>query len=977
MFDPSDKPRVFTLPPGADFPAELLAGLETRMSGQPPEAWARVLLIVNTRRMARRLRDIFEAGPPRLLPQIRLMTDLGAELTDLPAPIPPLRRRLELAQLVARLIEAAPDLAPRAAVYDLTDSLADLFAEMQGEGVGPDKIADLDVSDVSGHWARAQRFIAIAGALADPDAPEAEARQRLVAEALAARWAENPPQTPVILAGSTGSRGMMQILMDAVSRLPQGAVVLPGYDGDLPGDVWDGMADQLTAEDHPQYRYKALMERMKIAPAAIRWWTETAPPAADRNRVISLALRPAPVTDAWLSEGPSLPDLVPAMSGVTLVEAEDPRSEALAIALRLRQAVEDGQATALITPDRMLTRQVEAALDRWGIIADDSAGQPLHLAPPGRFLRQIAELEAEPATPETLLALLKHPLCHSGPGRGDHLIHTRDLELWLRRNAPPHPDRDTLETFAADMASIDRTPPPEVWRDWVARTFLTTPDPGPQPLPQRVTDLWTRAELAAGGSQEPDGTGGLWDQNAGREALKVLTALEEHAEAGGEMAARDVEVLLSALLQRETVRDRDNPHPLVMIWGTLEARVQGADLLILGGLNEGSWPEAAKPDPWLNRQLRKEAGLLLPERRIGLSAHDFQQAAGAPEVWMTRSKRSSDAETVPSRWVNRLTNLLGGLPQRDGPEALDQMRARGRMWLDWARAMEEAPAIPAALRPAPRPPVEARPQKLSVTQIKTLIRDPYAIYARHVLRLRPLDPLLTTPDALLRGTVLHEVLEVFLKEAETNGITEEALMAVADRILGEKVPWAAERRLWRARLARVAGWFVAGERVRQENGTPQAFEVRGQAVLTDPPFRLTGTADRIDRDGRGNWVIYDYKTGRPPSKKEQKLFDKQLLLEAAMVTEGGFHGLDAGPVARAVFLGLSGSGVEEPAPLDETPVAQVWAEFRDLLTAYRDPEQGYASRRMLQKDTDVGDYDQLARFGGWDMADDPTPEDLT
>ncbi|MBB94698.1 MAG: double-strand break repair protein AddB [Rhodobacteraceae bacterium] len=977
MFEPTATPRVFALPCGADFPAELLVGLDRRMEGQPPEAWARILLIVNTRRMARRLRDLFDAGPPRLLPQIRLMTDLGTGLTDIPAPIPPLRRRLELAQLVTRLIEAEPDLAPRAAAYDLADSLADLFAEMQGEGVSPQAIADLDVSDLSGHWARAQRFISIAGTLADPEAPEAEARQRLVAETLAAQWDAQPVQTPVILAGSTGSRGMMQILMQAVARLPQGAVVLPGYDADLPGDVWDGMKQALSAEDHPQYRYKALMNRMDLAPEDIRPWTDTTPPAPARNRVLSLALRPAPVTDAWLTEGPSLPDLGPAMAGVALIEAADPREEALAIALRLRQAAEDGTTAALITPDRMLTRQVSAALDRWGIVADDSAGQPLHLAPPGRFLRQVADLVARPVTPDGLLALLKHPLCHSGAGRAAHLIHTRDLELWLRRHGPPHPSPATLDRFTADLVDRKRTPPPEPWRAWVAEVFLTAHDPVPAPLALRLEALRTRAERAAGGA-ESDDSGGLWDQNAGQEARKVVEALALHADAGGEMSARDMADLLGALLQRETVRDRDKPHPDIMIWGTLEARVQGADLLILGGLNEGSWPEAARPDPWLNRALRHQAGLLLPERRIGLAAHDFQQAAGAAEVWLTRARRSSDAETVPSRWVNRLVNLLGGLPQRSGPQALADMRARGRLWLDRAVELERAERTAPAPRPAPRPPVDDRPRQLSVTRIKTLIRDPYAIYAQNILGLRALDPLVTEPDALLRGTVIHKVLEDFIRDTaqDPSLVTVPTLMEVADRVLAEEVPWAAERRLWRARLARVADWFVRGELTRRSLGQPQAFEIRGEAIMDDPPFRLTGEADRIDRDPSGRWVIYDYKTGRPPTAKEQKLFDKQLLLEAAMITQGGFKGLEAGPVARAVFLGLGGAGKEEPAPLDETPVDQVWEEFRALLQAYRDPAQGYTSRRMLQKDSDVGDYDQLARYGEWDMATDPTPEDM-
>lgn len=976
MFEPRKTPRVFALPPGVDFPRALLSGLDTHLGTAPPEALARVHLVVNTRRMARRIRDLYDAGPPRLLPRLSLVTDLGDswDIASLPPPVPPLRRRLELAQLIGRLLDQQPDLAARASLYDLADSLAALMEEMQGEGVSPDAIRNLDVQDMSGHWARAQAFFAIADQFTGSDSGEmdAQTRQRRVVENLISRWQTTPPEHPVILAGSTGSRGTTLMLMQAIARLPQGAIVLPGYDFDQPAEVWSNLDDAILSEDHPQFRFRKLMQLLDLTSADITPWADTAAPAPARNRLISLALRPAPVTDAWMTEGPDLSDLPQATADMTLIEAPSPRAEALAIALRLRQAAETGQTAALITPDRMLTRQVTATLDRWNILPDDSAGTPLHLSPPGRFLRHVAGLFTRRLTGEMLLALLKHPLCHDGAGRGDHLRYTHELELDLRRNGPPFPDAASFVTFAGR-----KSPPSVDWLTWLTSNFCDQWVSGDLPLSTWVTRLRDLAEILAAGGQAT-GSGTLWDKKAGRDALSVMTTLEAEASHGGDMSARDFADLLGALLSDEEVRDRDAPHASIMIWGTLEARVQGADLLILGGLNEGSWPEAARPDPWLNRQMRHQAGLLLPERRIGLSAHDFQQAVAAPEVWLTRSARSDDAETVASRWLNRLTGLLGGLPDQGGPQVLADMRARGATWLDWARAIDLAPRCPPAPRPSPRPPVTARPKKLSVTEIKRLIRDPFAIYAKHVLRLRPLDPLVQEPDALLRGIAIHDILEELIKTSldDPEILTRDGFLSLSRRKLADLVPWPTAQRLWLARIERVADDFLADEKTRRETARPIAFEAQAYSQLDPLNFTLTARADRIDRDDQGRLVIYDYKTGAPPSGAQQARFDKQLLIEAAMAEQGGFKGIDPAEVAAAVFIGMGGTVKNVPAPLADEPPEKVWADLHILIAAYLEPDQGFTARRMLHKDTDIGDFDQLARFGEWDRTTNPTPEDL-
>lgn len=975
MFEPSDHPRLYGLSPGVDFPQALIDGLVQRVGDAPPETLARAHIIVNTRRMARRIRTLFDQGPARLLPRISLVTDLADSFAvhDAPSAISPLRRRLELAQLISGLLDQQADLAPRSALFDLADSLAGLMDEMQGEGVSPDVIEALDVTDQSGHWARVLEFLKIVKTVyaADADQPDAESLQRQIIQKLIAQWQIAPPDTPVILAGSTGSRGSTLLLMQAIARLPQGAVVLPGFDFEMKPDVWNALqADDtgLPLEDHPQYRFHRLFSSLNLRHDQVRHWHETPAPDPARNALVSLALRPVPVTDQWLRDGPGLGNLGVATANISLLEAPSSRIEALTIAMRLRDAAEHGRTAALITPDRTLTRQVTAALDRWGIVPDDSAGRPLHLSPPGRFLRHVGDLFRGRLTAELLLTLLKHPLAHSGGGRGAHLRLTRELELHIRDTGLPFPDASALRQWAEKETDPFAKP----WIEWLCSCLLDRFQADEVDLPHLVEQHMALAEQIADGAQ-PERQSQLWQDTAGRKAWDVTRNLIDQAAHGGALSAQDYSSLFYSTMSGEDVRNPDTPHPLVLIWGTLEARVQGADLVILAGLNEGSWPSVPSADPWLNRALRHQAGLLMPERRIGLSAHDFQQAIAAKEVWITRSVRSDDTETVASRWVNRLTNLLAGLPGQGGDTALKDMRARADHWMQLASALETPILSDPAPRPAPCPPSNVRPRKLSVTEIKRLIRDPYAIYAKHILRLRPLKPLMRAPDAMLRGTTLHKVLEEFIRETANAPelCNRDVLMEKAVSILAQTTPWAETRATWLARLERVADDFVHKEHIRRALAQPRELEVKSGARIEALDFTLSAEADRIDIDALGRLHIYDYKSGAPPSKTEQQYFDKQLLLEAAIAERSGFGKIAPGQVERAVFIGLSVGAPEIDAPLDEEPPSRIWAKLTELIETYFSPATGYPARRAMKSKDDVSDYDQLARFGEWDIMDTP------
>jgi len=967
---PDFDPNLFGVRCGADFPKVFYEGLIGRFGERQPLDFAQIEVFVNTRRMQRRLVDMFDSGPARLLPRIKLLSDVG-EVQALSIDtqiIPPLRRRMELIQLIARLLEQQPDLASKDSVFDLADSVATLMDEMQGEGVDPTVFDTLDVVDESGHWRRSLEFLKIAQTFFNhTDGIDPEALQRRKVEKVIAEWLRNPPCQPIIIAGSTGSRGTTRMLMEAVAKLENGYVVLPGFDFDQPDYVWDQFKAQNVSQDHPQFRFSDLAQRLNIDPTNVLNWHDDCQKSSMRSRLISLALRPAPVTDQWMVEGPKLQSLSDATKDISLIEAQSPRHEALAIALKMRESVEIGETIALITPDRNLSRQVTAALDNWGIVPDDSAGIPLALTAAGRFLLQTADLMGRDVRFEDLLALLKHPICNTGTDtRGPHLRMTREYELYTRRYGPPFPDGTSLATWAELQKDEYALP----WMEWILEGLRLIETDFQNNL---GTFLQLHLKIAAHFAQGPMATnsGNLWKEKPGQEANRLIDLLTKEANSAGVVGLDDYRSILRSVLNKGEVRDRDAGHPNVLIWGTLEARVQGAETVILAGMNEGTWPEATTPDPWLNRSLRKQAGLLLPDRQIGLSAHDFQQAICAPKVLVTRSVRNSESETVPSRWINRLVNLLNGLPDTGGRDAVVAMKDRGSKWLAKVDAFEKIDSqINPYLRPSPIPPLSARPRKLSVTKFKTLVRDPYAIYADYILRLRPLDPIRMDANAPLRGIVMHKILERFVSELpDKNTDPYGHLLAIGEEEFSKQVPWPVVQRIWMAKLKSIAHYFLTTEHERQEVASRSHLEVTGLLEFSNLNFTVSGTADRIDLDADGNAWLYDYKTGVVPSGPVQKAFDRQLLIEAAMVEEGAFKDLGPREIKAADYLGLGATPRKTPAPLKDIPITQVLSDLKDLIVAFDQPTQGYTSRAKMQKDADLGYYDHLARFGEWSSTD--------
>ena len=960
LFLSQTSPRIFALPVGCDFSKAFVDGLEARLSGSAPDAWARITILVNTRRAQRRLQDLFAIRGACLLPDIKVISDLGNG-PDAPAAKARFERHLALADLVGAFLEAQPELGPKSAMFGLAESLADLQDEMMGAGVNFTDLQQIDVQGLSSHWARNLAFLDILNRF-EADLPEqvlngSEARLKAAVTRLVSEWETTPPKGPVIVAGSTGSRTVTAELMAAVASLPQGAIVLPGYDYTTPPDLWPQLG-----EEHPQFGFAELSARIGFDPADVPCWHGLPVQNAARNATVSLALRPAPVTPHWLDEAPKLAaDLPRAMARVSLLNAPDARTEAMAIALRLREALALGQKAALVTPDRNLTRRVSAELTRWSIAPDDSAGHPGKLTAPGVFLRMVAAALGRPLAPVNLMELLKHPLC--GGDRLAHITLARRFESEALHGGPPVLNLAGHSDWAAKAEGA------ELWLAELQSALAPVEGPTVRPLKDWAKLHRHTAETLAGD--------GLWDKEAGREVIKVFDTLALGEAHQALYSAAQYRALFAAVLERVEVRDDPfQAHPDIAIWGTLEARVQSMDLVIVAGLNEGVWPKVSGHDPWLNRDMRRQVGLMLPERQIGLSAHDFQQALGAGEVLISRALREGEAPSVASRWVMRLQNLLGGM--EGGKEVLASMEARGEALLALAATLDRPVGKPKpAKRPCPAPPLAARPRKLSVTRVETLIRDPYAIYASHVLKLYPLDPLVPEPDFLMRGNVVHDAVERFVA-ASMDALPEdpELLYNTCTEAALAKVPWPSVRAKWRHHMMRAKRFFLESEAARRREGQPFALEITGMRVSKGQIFdvTLTAKADRIDIGAGGTAMIYDYKAGSPDSIKKIKAFNVQLPLEGAIAEAQGFKDLKALHVGalELVYLGSKTGVIRFEG--DDSVMVDVWQRVVGFLNEYQALEKGYAARLRPEISSYDGNYDHLARRGEWPDDEAPVAE---
>ena len=992
MSETKIRPQVWTIPAGQPFAPRFASELLRRV--HPSTDLAATTILVPTNRGARALSRAFvqEAGSRAfLLPRIMPLGEVGEEESGLgwdeeegisgqsteslrPA-IGPVHRKLLLTRLVARMRRerAGGGLAEAAR---LASELGTLLDSLQNQDV---QLADLDTlvdEDLAEHWQETLQFLEILrdhwpNILADAGYMDPAARRTRLLQRQAELWQESPPGNPVIVAGSTGSVPAARALIATVAKLPRGEVVLAGLDRTVDAESWEALD-----ESHPQFGLKKLLETLESDRTHVRDWPgcEPSPGLVARTRLWAEVMRPAATAHRWPETVPQV-DIDAGLDGLQVMEARDSVEEAGAIAVLMRETLETpGKTAALVTNDRDLANRVRSTLRRWDIQVDDSGGEPLADTPAAVLFRLAIRAAASNGQPVDLLALLKHPLASGGGEREAFLTNVRkfehhvvrrvfawhelpDVEAELRRQVKEKPWLAGVERWFGEFAG--RIAP-------LLEALGATVDAGAIVEAHRTFTEWLAASPSGG-------TGALYADHAGEQLQKFVGEFGTAAKSLGAIPGSEYPALFDEALAGVVIHPRASVHPRLSILGALDARLVSADRVIAGGLVEGTWPRRAAPNPWLSRNMQAALKLLTDAHRAGMGAHDFVDAASVPEAYLCFARKTRGNPTVRSRWLTRLNTVL-----RSAGRTLPAPEVQG-LW----QQLTAPPAYQPLPRPSFAPPVSARPRRLSVTQVRTLQAEPYATYARHVLRLRALDRPGRRPGPAEFGNAVHEALERFTREFGGSDLPDDAeqrLHALGAEALARYQPagrgdrrwW--ERFTWTHRLEAIARWFLQQERMRRTEVDAVWAETSGEHTFGDPPFTLVARADRIEIDRADRMLtIVDYKTGSVPKKREVASgAEPQLPLAGVIAEAGGFPDLPAGgTVGQLVYWKLTGrrAGGEVSPTLAPAEAAAALATSRAILEAlvreFDDPETAYTATHDPEP---YSDYATLARTHEWTLA---------
>ena len=829
----------------------------------------------------------------------------------------------------------------------LAKDLASLIDAVYNQQLSFERLREIVPAEYATHWQETLKFLMIItdywpAILREQGKVDAVIHKNQLLQVQIDLWKAQPPQKRIVAAGTTAAFPLMKELVSTVAALDNGEVILFGLDRNLSDEDWD-----LVDEVHPQYEIKQLLDYLQIH----RQEVEDLVPAENlpREVLLSEVMRPAKTSDKWRRlEKIGADD--EAVKNMYYCQCADVRLEALAIALMMREVLDEPEKTAaLVTTDRNLARRVAAELERWRIKVDDSAGKPLHLTPVGIFLRQIVTVVEQKSAPVALLGLMKYPLYANGDSYFEVRRKVRAFERFCLRCGKPVTDKPEV------LARLEKAIEPLSLlfeQDTVELSDLL------------VAHLQVAERLAT--TNEKNGAKILWKGDDGEAAARFMADLLDNAKIMGKISPKEYAGWLEALMSGVTVRSRYGTHPRLKILGPIEARLQHFDRVIVGEVNENSWPQAAKADPWMSRPMKKDFGLPLPEKNIGVLAADFSSLLCGREVFITRAERVQGTPMVKSRWLMRMETVLQAM-------GINLKDLDGSKYAAWAEYLDKAQVLRRILPPAPKPPVAARPRELPASAVENWMRDPYIIFAKYILKLKPLDDLeqgLTFADY---GTIVHAVLEEFNNQYSSDfppNAREELIRIGTEKFTANAITEEI-RAFWWPNFLKTVDWLVKKESGYRPQVAKVYNEVKGQYSFEAPAgeFVITAKADRVDVLKDGGINIIDYKTGQARTTKEiENSYAPQLPIEAIIAEKGGFDKISAAQAKALIYwqLGKKESGVFGNV---EEVVQNTYERIRELASIFDFEDTSYISKPNPKIAPKYSDYVQLSRMDEIAFAD--------
>jgi len=820
---------------------------------------AKVKVILPTRRACQTLKESFlmqSCESATLLPQMIALYDMDDFATDLPEAISDWERLF----LLTRLCQAKPNLKETPKAFQVALSLAELLDLSYQYQVDFSHLSDLVTGEnFAQHWQETIEFLDIIHTawpqiLKEKNLIDRQDKlQRIILEK--AKSIQNSDDY-VIIAGLTADLPSVAELMKKIKI--KGDIFLDGVDKNYI------LSDNNPEENHPQYLIVKTLKKLEISPNEVVFKTKP----TDTEEFIEQSFR----SDIWQKSTIEQKCL----DNIKYIMANTAEQEALTIALLLRQSLQTKDKTAsFVTTDRTLARRVIAQMKRWQIHLDDSAGIPFKHTPTGSFLLQILNLAENFEDKTQMLALFKHPLFANAQEPTKMRMDIKNAEKNARRE---HTDFSfQFSDKAKDFFDLFKT-------DQLVNTKEL---------------LIKHLSLAEEFAQTDNQSGGeiLWQSPFGKQLYQMLQDILKDIEILPTISTHQYANFFNTLIAFQQARQPYGYHQRLKVLGPIEARFTHTDLCIIGGLNEQVFPPLADTGPWLNRPMRKQLGLPNAEARITTLAHDFMHVMGAKEIILTRSVKNGGAPTVPSRFLQRL-QMTAQINDLQIPTFVAHLA-------DLVDTPDEKQAI---VRPCPCPKAETRPTKLSVTNVELLKRNPYAIYAKYILSLYPLDDWDKPAKGAQYGQALHETMAELINLSAKDFNEKEALTIFRQALKKNLLP-KSDCIFYESQFKSCVLPFVLKQQEElKKQRIPSYTEIKGECSfnINNKPFTLTARVDRIDLSDQNTAKVIDYKTGSPPAFSEVvKGISPQLTLEAWMILQNAFPNIKADKIEDMEYWHMS------------------------------------------------------------------------